>query len=91
MAVAQTLADVASAYLLNAEAREDARKTSDRFRENSLHDPLTGLPNRLLLTQRLEHAALRARSGRIRALALLFADLDRFKLVNDLPRPPARR
>jgi diguanylate cyclase (GGDEF)-like protein len=83
MAVAQTLADVTSAYLLNAEAREDARKLSERYRESSLHDPLTGLPNRLLLTQRLEHAALRAQRSHT-ALALLFTDLDRFKQVNDL-------
>jgi diguanylate cyclase (GGDEF)-like protein len=82
MDAAQTLADVAAAYLLNAEAREEARATSDRFRYSSLHDPLTGLPNRLLLQERLEHAARRAQRSRS-DLAILFIDLDRFKQVND--------
>src|SRR5207237_1009697 len=49
----------------------------------ALHDPLTGLPNRALLTDRLDHAVRRAaREGRAR-LAVLFLDFDRFKVVND--------
>ncbi len=82
MAAAQTLADVAAAYLLNAQARQDARETADRLVASSLHDPLTGLPNRVLLHQRLEHAAERARRSHTEA-AILFADLDGFKRVND--------
>ncbi len=82
LGVAQTLADVAAAYLLNAQARDDARATADRFHHIALHDPLTGLPNRLLLQQRLTHAALRAKRSQTNA-AILFADLDRFKQVND--------
>jgi len=46
------------------------------------HDSLTGLPNRLLLTQQLQDSICAA-LHRHRQLALLFIDLDRFKLVND--------
>src|SRR5665213_1032784 len=82
MAAAQTLADVATAYLLNAQARDDARAASDRFQHNALHDSLTGLPNRALLQERLDHAALRASRSHTTA-GILFADLDHFKQVND--------
>ena len=54
----------------------------DELRHQALHDPLTGLANRALFTDRLEHAlTLRRYDGP--ALAVLFCDLDGFKTVND--------
>lgn len=57
---AQTLADVAAAYLVNAEARASLTESSEAARQASLHDPLTGLPNRTLLVERINDALARA-------------------------------
>lgn len=60
------------------------RKTAEeRLRFEALHDALTGLPNRGHLIQRLSRAMDRARSGPGGLAALLFLDLDRFKIIND--------
>jgi diguanylate cyclase (GGDEF)-like protein len=83
MDVAQVLADVTAAYLVNAHDREQVQVTADRHRASALHDPLTGLPNRVQFQQRLEHAAQSASRSHSTA-AVLYADLDRFKRVNDL-------
>lgn len=60
----------------------EMRKINDRLRHQAFHDALTGLPNRLLLHERLGHAIARAKRERSR-LALIFLDLDGFKLIND--------
>jgi diguanylate cyclase (GGDEF)-like protein/PAS domain S-box-containing protein len=60
----------------------ERQATEDRIRHRALHDSLTGLPNRMLFLDRLEHSL--ARLPRYRSLcAVLFLDLDRFKLIND--------
>ncbi|HLY48268.1 MAG TPA: EAL domain-containing protein [Solirubrobacteraceae bacterium] len=56
--------------------------TEDEIRHRALHDSLTGLPNRVLFLDRLEQALTRLRRGRSLA-AVMFLDLDRFKVVND--------
>lgn len=65
---------------INAEARlwESQRQLDHMLH----HDPLTGLANRLLFQDRLEHALMDAQRER-HAVGLLFVDLDRFKSVND--------
>jgi diguanylate cyclase (GGDEF)-like protein len=79
---AQTLADVAAAYLINAQARADLVDASEQSRNAAMHDPLTGLPNRMLMVQLLEHAFRASRrSGAFSAV--IFVDLNRFKDVND--------
>ena len=80
--IAQTLADVASAYLINAQARDELQDSSDRASDAAMHDALTGLPNRALMLQRLEHAFTRGLRSE-ETCAVLFIDLDRFKFVND--------
>ncbi|HUG00225.1 MAG TPA: EAL domain-containing protein [Longimicrobiales bacterium] len=54
-----------------------------RLRHDSLHDPLTGLPNRALFLDRLEQAIKHGRRHEGAEFAVLFLDLDRFKIVND--------
>lgn len=54
-----------------------------RLTHEALHDSLTGLPNRTALLQRLHHVLDRFRKDPTRLFAVLFLDLDRFKVVND--------
>lgn len=58
------------------------KEAEERIRELAYHDVLTGLPNRLLLQDRLNHALASAQRRR-HHLAVLFIDLDSFKNVND--------
>jgi diguanylate cyclase (GGDEF)-like protein len=61
---------------------ECLHNANQQLRHVALYDALTGLPNRLLLQDRLEQAMSRAaRSGKV--FALMFVDLDRLKPVND--------
>lgn len=61
----------------------EQREAEAALRRQALHDPLTGLPNRLLFVDRLGAAARRLQRRKGRGVAVLFLDLDHFKLVND--------
>ncbi len=60
----------------------ERREEEERTRYEALHDPLTGLPNRNLFLDRLGRAIAQA-ERRKSSVAVLFLDLDQFKLVND--------
>jgi diguanylate cyclase (GGDEF)-like protein/PAS domain S-box-containing protein len=54
----------------------------DQLRHQALHDALTGLPNRALFTDRVSQAIVRHEYGKLK-FAIIFIDLDNFKVVND--------
>ncbi|MBV9412068.1 MAG: EAL domain-containing protein [Acidimicrobiia bacterium] len=62
--------------------RETVRDASQAATHRALYDPLSGLPNRILLHERLTEALAKVRDHEAR-VAVLFIDLDRFKQVND--------
>lgn len=55
----------------------------ERLRRDALHDPLTGLANRVQFMERLSRYVERADRRRAYQYAVLFMDLDRFKIIND--------
>jgi diguanylate cyclase (GGDEF)-like protein len=69
-------------WLLLAADLTERNAVERAVRHLALHDPTTGVPNRRLLIDRLEHALARA-SRQQSIVAVLFCDLDRFKHVND--------
>ena len=61
----------------------DRKQAEQRLQHDALHDALTGLPNRVLFLDRLDQAIRAPSAPSPAAAAVLFLDLDRFKLVND--------
>lgn len=61
----------------------ERKQAEQQLVHDALHDALTGLPNRALFLDRLNHALNRSRRRENYHFAVLFLDLDRFKVVND--------
>jgi diguanylate cyclase (GGDEF)-like protein len=62
---------------------DERKKAEDLLTRHAFYDPLTGLPNRLLFIDRLRSSLERQKRYPDHAFAVLFIDLDRFKVVND--------
>ncbi len=60
----------------------ERKRTEEQIRHMATHDALTELPNRMMFSQMLNHAIQAAKRNK-RKLAVLFIDLDRFKIIND--------
>lgn len=73
------------AYRLTGSQTDITRRkmTEDELRYASLHDALTGLPNRVQFMQHLERAIGQVKENKNYVFAVLFLDLDRLKLIND--------
>ncbi|GAB7191710.1 hypothetical protein NUM3379_24180 [Kineococcus sp. NUM-3379] len=82
LTAAEILADLACGYVVMAHDRDVAASAQQEAAHAATHDPLTGLPNRALLYDRITHAVATT-ARRDSSLALLFLDLDDFKDVND--------
>ncbi|MEM9002760.1 MAG: EAL domain-containing protein [Cyanobacteria bacterium P01_F01_bin.86] len=61
----------------------DRKRAEQRLMHDALHDALTQLPNRTLFSERIEHSLQRQKRNSNYQFAVLFIDLDRFKIVND--------
>ncbi|MBT8121923.1 MAG: EAL domain-containing protein, partial [Gammaproteobacteria bacterium] len=80
--VAQRTRELEKANLELASSKEEAEAVAKRMEYHAHHDALTGLPNRILLNDRIRSGLAQARRQQT-MLALLFLDLDRFKIIND--------
>ena len=65
------------------------KQAETRLLHEAVHDPLTGLPNRLLFMDRLDLALRRYRRDPAKHFAVLFFDLDRFSQINEALGQPA--
>jgi diguanylate cyclase (GGDEF)-like protein len=80
--VAQRTRELERANIELASSKEQAESVAKRMQFHAHHDSLTGLPNRVLLNDRIKTELAHARREQS-ILALLFLDLDRFKIIND--------
>lgn len=82
LTVSETVLDGRPQFILILRDITDRRLTQERLSFLANFDSLTGLPNRMLFRDRLEQAMARARRGG-EPMALMFLDLDHFKVIND--------
>jgi len=75
LSAAQSIGSQIGQYIVRKQAEEDLQFVAK-------HDALTRLPNRIMFHDRLEFALARAKRGGLRA-AIMFIDMDRFKVIND--------
>jgi diguanylate cyclase (GGDEF)-like protein len=83
VALLASYGEMAGTELQLRQVLSDREMREQRLRHESVHDALTGLPNRTLFMRRLADATHRARRGQDGLFAVLFLDVDGFKLVND--------
>jgi len=70
--------------MVGSQSDVTARKlVEERLAHDALHDTLTGLPNRILFLDRLQNRVERTKRNPKNIFAVMFIDLDRFKVVND--------
>jgi len=74
--------DQPTGWIATVDDVTDRRRAESELTHQATHDPLTGLPNRVLLEDRLQQACARLHDS-AEAVSLLFIDLDGFKSVND--------
>ena len=74
--------DQPTGWIATVDDVTDRRRAESELAHQATHDPLTGLPNRVLLEDRLQQACARLHDS-AEAVSLLFIDLDGFKSVND--------
>lgn len=84
--VASTVRDdkgaVVKLVIVNRDITE-RKRAEEQLEHNLFHDPLTGLPNRRLFLDRLQHSYVRSRRDEGHQYALLLANIDHFKVFND--------
>jgi diguanylate cyclase (GGDEF)-like protein/PAS domain S-box-containing protein len=83
--VSSSMFEIAGRKVIQGIIRDitDRKRAEEQLERQAFYDQLTGLPNRVHFTKHLEHAVMRAKKEGRHLFAVLFMDLDRFKVIND--------
>ena len=79
----QDASDDETYLILQLQDITERKQSEEQLRHDAFHDPLTGLPNRALFADHVKLTIARAKRHASRRFAVLFCDLDRFKIIND--------